>query len=289
LKLPFSTLLLAGASVMAASLASCGDRDEPPGEVACRVKPSETFHERIEPLLSEDRLTTCNQCHLSGVDLSAFARETPCKTWVCLVDQGLVDVRSPDDSKILGWIQRASPDSDLITPQVIAAEHDAFRDWIAANAACPNACAGVKCGAPGGGPTCSDGTDDEPPVVPTDPDRRGCSDTDLEQAFYDDVYAWRGRCYPCHFDTELEADKDAPRWLSAVGNCQTGSAVTLKRVLTLGLINIDEPSQSLLLLKPLDKYGGGVPHGGGAKLTPADETYLSFKRFIEHYQQCQQP
>ena len=289
MKLRFSTLLLAAASVTAASLASCADHDEPPGEVACQVKPSETFHDRIEPLLSEDRVTTCNQCHLSGVNLSAFARETPCKTWACLVDQGLVDVGSPDDSKILGWIERASPDSDLITPQVIAAEHDAFRDWIAANAACPNACAGVQCGAPGGGPTCSDGTADEPPLVPTDQDTRGCSDMELEQAFYDDVYAWRGRCYPCHFDTELEADKDAPRWLSAVGNCQTASAVSLKRVLTLGLINTDDTSKSLLLLKPLDKYGGGVAHGGGAKFTREDATYLSFTRFIEHYQQCQQP
>jgi hypothetical protein len=72
LKLRFSTLLLAGAAVTAASLASCGDHDEPPGEVACQVKPSETFHQRIEPLLSEDRVTTCNQCHLSGVDLKAW-------------------------------------------------------------------------------------------------------------------------------------------------------------------------------------------------------------------------
>lgn len=257
--------------------------------MACEVEPSATFHERIEPLLSEERVTTCNQCHLSGVDLSAFARETPCKTWACLVDQGLVNVSSPADSKILSWIERASPDSDLITPQVIAAEHDAFRDWIDANAACPSACAGVTCGAPGAGPTCSDGSGDEPPAIPTGEDTRGCSDKELEQAFYDDVYTWRGRCFPCHFDTQLEADEDAPRWLSVVGNCKTGSAATLKRVLALGLINVDEPSKSLLLQKPLDKYGGGVAHGGGAKFTTADIAYLSFTRFIEHYRQCQLP
>ena len=289
LKFRATSLLLAAASVTAASLASCGDHDAPPGELACQLKPTETFHERIEPLLSETRVTTCNQCHLSGVDLSAFARETPCKTWACLVDQGLVNVTSPEDSKILAWIERASPDSDLITPAVIAAEHDAFRDWIDANAACPSACAGVPCGAPDAGPTCANDATAEPPAVPTGEDTRGCSDVELEQAFYDDVYVWRGRCFPCHFDTEPDADKNAPRWLSAVGNCQTGSAVTFKRVLTLGLIDSSDASQSLLLLKPLDKRGGGVAHGGGAKFTPDDEAYLSFTRFVQHYQQCLQP
>lgn len=284
-----SSLLLVAVSLAAASLASCGDHDEPPGEVACQVKPSETFHDRIEPLLTEDRVTTCNQCHLSGVDLTAFARETPCKTWACLVEQGLVDVSSPKDSKILGWIERASPDSALITPQVIAAERDAFRDWIDANAACPSACAGVTCGKPDAGPTCSTGSASEPPTIPTGEDTRGCSDRELEQAFYDDVYTWRGRCFPCHFDSQLEADKEAPRWISVVGNCETGSAATFKRVLALSLINVDDPSKSLLLQKPLDKSGGGVVHKGGAKFTTGDIAYQSFSRFIEHYRACRQP
>ena len=281
------SLFLALTSVTAAALASCGDHDEPPSEIACQTKPSETFHERIEPLLVDGKMTTCNQCHLSGVDLSAFARETPCKTWACLVDQGLVNTGSPKDSKILGWIERASPDSDLITPQVIRAEHDAFQDWIEANSACPSACAGVTCGDPGDGPTCSE-AGVEPPEVPSGEDTRGCSDLELEQAFYDDVYTFRGRCYPCHYETELDADKDAPRWLSTVGNCETGSAVSLKRALALGLINVDQPSSSLLLLKPLDTFGGGVKHGGGTKFTKTDPTYASFLRFIEHYAQCQQ-
>jgi hypothetical protein len=269
--------------------ASCGDHDEPSvGEQLCQLKPTETFHERIEPLLEPSRVTTCNECHLSGVDLSAFARETPCKTWACLQEQGLVDVSSPESSKILGWIERASPKSDLITPQVVQAEHDAFRDWIEANAACPQACEGVTCGSPKDGPTCAV-PKDNPEPAPAGADTRGCSDQDLEQAFYDDVYAWRGRCFPCHYDTELKADKTAPRWLSSIGNCKTGSAVSLKRVLGLGLINVDDPTQSLLLLKPLDADDGPVTHGGGRKFDDStDATYQSFLRFILHYRQCQQ-
>lgn len=256
-------------------------------EVDCQVKPSQTFHDRIEPLLSEDRVTSCNECHLSGVDLSAFARKTPCQTWACLVDQQLVSVKAPEDSRILGWILRASPQSELITSDVIQAEHDGFLEWIKANAACPTACAGVSCGSPDQGPTCDNGLSAQLPIPPEGEDTRGCSDVEIEQAFYDDVYTSRGRCFPCHFDTELVADKTAPRWISAVGNCQTGAAVTLKRVLGLGLIDTANPENSLLLRKPLDEIGGGVMHGGGAKFTAGDDGYASFLRFIRHYAACQ--
>jgi hypothetical protein len=271
----------------AGALASCSDGDQPPAESACELSPTETFERRIAPLLAEDRVTTCNQCHLAGVDLSAFARETPCKTWACLLEQGLVDQSAPEQSKILGWILRASPESKLITDEVIQAEHDGFLEWIEANASCADACAGVSCGQPSDGPTCDDGSSD-PPVLPAELER-GCSDEELEQAFYDDVYAWRGRCYPCHYDTQLDADKSAPRWISLVGNCETGSAVTLKRALQLGLIDTTDPESSLLLQKPLDRSGGGVDHGGGAKFTKNDDAYVSFLRFARQYADCRPP
>lgn len=283
-----SWLLLLASLAAAAGSASCGDGDapvEPAGE--CRVEPTQTFHERIEPLLTDARSSTCNQCHLSGVNLSAFARETPCKTWACLNEQGLVNPAEPDASKILSWIERAQPDSELITAEVIAAERDAFRDWIRANADCPGACAGVTCGALSTGPTCPS-LDHDPPEVPTVDDTLGCSDKELEQAFYDEVYAWRGRCFPCHFDTETRADPTAPRWVSVVGNCETGSAASFKRVLSLGLLNAEDPRQSLLVLKPLD-LPNGVKHGGGAKFTLTDPAYESFVRFAERYQKCQAP
>lgn len=290
--LPFVALLAAG------SAASCADHDEPVGELACQVKPSTTFHERIEPLLSSDHISTCNECHLSGVDLTTFARSTPCQTWVCLLDQGLVDVANPENSKILAWIARASPDSALITPAVIAAEHDAFRDWIDVNAACPSACHGVRCDAPGEAPHCSDGAKEVDdaiaanqggmPNLPADStDQVDCSDLALERAFADDVYTWRGRCSPCHVDSHPDADPLAPRWISTLGNCNNGSAVTFKNARDLGILNADDPTQSLILLKPLDQAGGGVKHGGGEKFEgTSDLTYQSFVRFLNLYHRC---
>jgi hypothetical protein len=278
------------ATLAAAGSASCADGDvttaEPSAPGACEIDPTQAFHERIEPLLTDSRASTCNQCHLSGVDLSVFARETPCKTWACLVDQGLVSPAAPDSSKLLSWIERARPDSALITPAVIAAERDAFKGWIDANARCPDACAGVTCGELEEGPTCEN-PDHDPPEAPTAEEPRGCSDKELEQAFYEDVYPWRGRCFPCHYDTEAKADRTAPRWLSVVGNCETGAASSFKRVVQLGLLSAEDPAQSLLLRKPLGAKVGGVTHGGGTKFTLDDPAYASFLRFATHYRDCQ--
>ncbi|RYZ04563.1 MAG: hypothetical protein EOO73_23290 [Myxococcales bacterium] len=291
MKARHSSWVLLLASLAAAGSASCGDGDAPAQAVAaveCEVEPTQAFHERIEPLLTDTRSSTCNQCHLSGVDLSVFARETPCKTWACLVEQDLVNPAAPDSSRILSWIERAQPDSELITTEVIAAERDAFKAWIEANAQCPSACAGVTCGELDAGPTCLN-PEHEPPQAPEGDVELGCSDKELEQAFYDDVYSWRGRCFPCHYDTEKKADPTAPRWLSVVGNCATGSAASLKRAIGLGLIDTEDPSQSLLVLKPLDVAGGGVTHGGGSKFTLSDPAYASFLRFATHYKECVAP
>jgi hypothetical protein len=281
-----AALLLIVACSAAALLAACTGRSADAEARACQLEPSQTFHDRIAPLLASDRVSTCNQCHLSGVDLSVFARETPCQTWACLREQGLVDVTSPEDSKILSWIERASPDSDLITPEVIAAERDAFRDWIEENAACPSACADVACGAPDAGPTCAV-TDHGSEDTSGSGGAPGCGDRGLEQAYSDQVYSWRGRCFPCHFDTETQADQRAPRFFSAVGNCGTGSAVSLARMLDLGIIDVRTPEASLLLRKPLDLADNR--HGGGAKFTTKDQAYRSFLAFIELYQSCQSP
>ncbi len=273
-------------SVAAGSCSTHGTEETHQSELECELKPSQAFHDRIEPLLADDNVSTCNQCHLSGVNLSAFVRETPCKTLACLVEQGLVDLQVPKESPILGWIERATPDSGLITERVIKAERDAFLEWIQANASCPDACAGVTCGELSQGPKCSSGTEQVESELPAEA-VTGCSDTELEQAFYQDVYAWRGRCYPCHFDTEPKADELAPRWLSAAGNCQTGSAASFKRLLTLGLVDTDTPAESLLLTKPLDVSQGGIKHGGGNKFEGVeDPAYVSFLRFVEHYAEC---
>ena len=114
-----------------------------------------------------------------------------------------------------------------------------------------------------------------------------CVDTALEQLFYDNVYAWRARCSPCHFSDQLKADPAAPRWIRVEGNCEKSSLATYRRITSGDFLNLDDPTQSLLLLKPLAIAAGGVKHGGHAKFADtSDPAYQGFLRFILQYAAC---
>jgi hypothetical protein len=243
------------------------------------------FDRRILPLLADDNPKSCNQCHLTGVDYGAFVRETPCETMACLVEDGLVDLSSPTDSKLLSWIGRAEPDSELITEHVIEAERSAFLEWIEASASCPSACGGATCPQPTRGSGCAVVPEPDAPSMALAGD---CTDRALERQFQNDVYAWRGRCFPCHFDNELEENLDAPRFIKTGGNCETASVETLRALIASGYIDVSEPVRSSLLLKPLSAGGGGLAHGGGQKFEDVeDAAYVSFLGFIERYSDCE--
>lgn len=249
---------------------------------------SELFERRIAPLLDPDKLTTCNQCHLSGVDLGLYAQGDACATMACMVESGIVDLAAPDDSLVLDWILRADPASDLIDDDVIEAEHSAMREWIEFNARCGGTvCAPVEnpcdkkpvetCELPSSGSGA--------PRKPFD-DPGDCSDLTLEEGFAALVYPWRGRCYPCHFDSYTDGAADAPRWL-VDGPCDVGAARTLRQVIDDGLLDPNDPSQSLLLLKPLAESVGGVMHGGHDKFATMDDpAYLDFLQWIERWAEC---
>ena len=245
----------------------------------CSAAPSDLFSKRIAPLLASDRPKTCNTCHLSGVDLGLFVQETPCQTMACLDSRGLVDLGDPQSSTILGWISRADPDSPLINQQVIDEEYAAFLAWIELSASCGLCYTGdAPCGDPIQATCPADDPDADPWVDPGD-----CEPLTRETLFRHKVYRWRDRCYPCHFDNK---DFDAPKWLAA-GSCELGSLTTMRNVLDGGLVDLDNPGASLLLLKPLDEGAGGVMHGGGAKFHSTDEpAYLDFLAWIEREAAC---
>lgn len=246
----------------------------------------ELFEKRIEPVISDDRPHSCNQCHLSGIDLSNFVQDSPCQTMACLEEQGLVDLDDPKNSTILGWIERAEPDSELITEAVIAEEYDGFLSWIEFNAECDGVCPDFDnpCGAAGTYEDCAvPGESDEP--RPTD-DPGDCSDLTIEQLFADKIYAWRGRCFNCHYTDNDGPPEDAPRWI-VTGECDEGSLATMRNVEQLGLIDVENPTQSKLLLKPLSEEFGGVWHGGHHKFVDTEDVaYLDFLYWLERYAEC---
>jgi hypothetical protein len=248
------------------------------GPVDCAAESDDLFTRRIAPLLATDRPKTCNTCHLSGVDLQMFVQDTPCQTMACLDARGLVDLTDPASSVVLQWISRADPSSPLITQAVIDEEYAAFLAWIEASATCGLCYAGDSpCGV-----KADDGCAEDPDARPYR-DPGDCSPLTRETLFRHKVYAWRDRCYPCHFDSSAAV---APKWIAS-GPCDIGSLETMRNVLDGGLIDYADPAASLLLTKPLAEDAGGVEHGGGDKFHDLeDSAYLDIRAWIERETAC---
>jgi hypothetical protein len=282
------TPTLAVALLLAGAMASCGGgTDEAQESAECLDSASAIFDERVAPLLASDRPKTCNQCHLSGIDMSLFVRDTMCETRACLFENGLVDGDNVEQSLVLSWIARAHPDSELITEEVIQNELDGFTAFLKQLSSCSVAsCDVTTCGtAATGGDRCV--REDEPPAVTPSHETPDCNPITIETAFRDNVYAWRGRCFPCHHSDQTLADAAAPRWLSVEGTCDAGSVQTLRTVIDAGYLNSENPEESLLLRKPLAIVAGGLEHGGGEKFhDQTDFAYQSFLSFIEYWSSC---
>lgn len=254
------------------------------GELCDPADVDALYTKRIEPLLATERPKSCNQCHLAGIDLSSFVRETPCATLGCMTERGLVDLSAPSESVILDWIGRATPEG-LVTEELIAEEYAGFLTWIEAAAAC-DSCGELDdpCGEGEGEEGPAPCGAEEPPLEFEDPG--DCDELTLEAVFRNKVYAWRDRCYPCHF-TSKPKPEEAPKWIE-VGGCELGSLATMRNVVKAGYVDLAAPSESLLLLKPLAEDAGGVVHGGHDKFgSPEDPAYVDLRYWIERESKCQ--
>jgi len=287
-----ATLALVLSVTLGAVAASCashdGGIDAREESSLCLSQAGDLYQRKIAPLLATDRPKTCNQCHLSGIDMSLFVRDDMCETRACLVDLGLVDLQNPDHSAVLGWIARARPESELITPEVIADEYEAFQEFVEQIARCGGeACPGVTCPATDGTPDCGSPGDDAH-VALLVPEGTACDLPSMEAEFRDTVYVWRDRCAPCHFTGSNVPS--APKFINVESSCNAGSLETFHNLVDGGLIDANDPEQSLLLRKPLEVSDGGVTHGGGAKFSGKDDpTYVSMLSFIEYWIRCGSP
>ncbi len=246
---------------------------------------SEIYARRIEPLVGGGQPTTCNQCHLSGAELSAFVQATPCQSMACLVSQGLADLDDPAASAILRQIRMARPDSVLITQEVIDAEYQGFLEWIEYSAACmAYTCEDFE-------DPCGGGQGAEPPGDVLTPLGR-CTEEAVGEAFETLVYATRERCAGCH-DPQGARFQQGTMFLDQrftpgdSGSRRAAALRTMYNLIGAGDVTVGDPSQSLLLLKPLAEEAGGVPHAGGPKFAGTDDpSYRSGLQWLQMYAAC---
>lgn len=274
-------LRLSPAWGMILALVAC--KETPPEPQVCDESPGELYERRVAPLFSADNPSTCSQCHAGGVDLAAFLRPDACESMACLQDLGLVDLEHPERSVLLQWIERAQPESELITERVIDEEYAAFESWIEHEAEC-RACANTECTV-SVAVECEAGADLSSPFDHTS-DPLDCGRDTMERLFRGTIYEYRSRCTPCHFQEETTT-VPAPKWLSRTGDCRVASLATFGNVVAEGYIDIENPSQSPLLLKPLAEFQGGVLHGGHDKFVKSDVAYEAFLYFVERYAACE--
>lgn len=243
--------------------------DEPSGEQPPALAEEESslriFEKRILPIFQAAKPSSCAECHLSGVDLKDYIRPTQRETFASLVAAGLIDTKKPDDSKLLTFIDRRPEKPSLVTEKVRRQESDAFRAWIRAAVRDPELLAEREKAAPAG------------PELPAEVIRHARRDRVLA-SFIENVWSEVGRCAACHSpdrnQKQVEKHGEQVSWIKL-----RDPEGTLSYMLEAGLIDTEEPDQSLLLLKPTMQ----IEHGGGQKMVIGDHAYKQFRRFIDDY------
>jgi hypothetical protein len=241
--------------------------DQKPGATAPASRT--VFERRILPILKSAQPSTCAECHLSGVDLKDYIQPTERATFLALRDQKLIDVKRPENSHLLRLIRMSTPKTPLLTQKARDTEYAAFRDWIEAVvkdpalATAPRQKAAKRTG----------------PKVANAVIRHTRKDQALS-SFERNVWLQEGRCMNCHREGTPENAEHLKKYGKRVAwFVANDPEETMRRILAQGLVNVQTPEQSLLLLKPLNK----VPHGGGVKFLYGDTGYKMFRAWIEDY------
>lgn len=272
--------------------------------------PIELFESRIMPIFNSPEPSSCVQCHLSSVDLKDYILPSSQDTFLALRDQGLVNVESPEDSKILNLISMGDLDDDRLAKRIHAktrqAEYEAFRAWI------QSCCEDVNLVT-----TKRKVTEEAGPDVTNKVIRHSRKDRVLD-SFVRNIWSQRMRCFPCHTPGDIDPKnpmhkQPAERYKEFVAKYgqrmnvfkETPEA-TLRALAAssrrthkdaLPLLNVEDPMQSLLLLKPTARLPGKgedgkllppssvapVSHMGGIKMHKDDFSYKAFANWLIDY------
>jgi hypothetical protein len=234
--------------------------------------PAQIFERRILPIFKSPNPSSCTQCHLASVDLKNYILPSHEKTFLSLRDQGLIDLKNPEKSKILHLIQMGAKDDNkgaaLLHAKVRQMEYEAFAAWI--KVSCADALLRDA-------PRLAENERAAPPR-PVEVIRHARKDR-LLQSFENNVWAMRFRCMNCHIEGTEPNNKYKKEFGERVAWIKSDAEDTMNYLLASKLLNVQEPEKSLLLQKPL----GEVKHEGGKKFLPGDQGYKAFRAWIEDY------
>ncbi len=284
------------------------DKKPPVSANSNDATPAEIFEQRIMPIFRSPQPSSCIQCHLSSVDLKQYVLPSHEKTFLSLRDQGLIDLEQPRHSKILKLIEMGNQDPDegarRIHAEMRKAEYEAFASWIEASCRDPE-------------------LRDLPPLTeserarPERPDAviRHARKSRVVDSFVRNIWSQRMRCFPCHTPHEIQPRQKAALKKQQDFDDEYGEAMrifyatpeeTIDHLIKqskqtepgrLPMLNLDDPSQSLLVVKPTSKvprkdasgnfeppsFSGQVTHMGGLKMHRDDQSYKSFLAWIDDY------
>jgi hypothetical protein len=228
-------------------------------------KSLDVFNRRILPIMNSAKPSSCAECHLSGVDLKDYIRPNQAETFAALVKGGLIDTKQPQKSKLLEFISRSPEKPTILSADVRKEELAAFTAWIEEAVRDPEL---LKAKA---------GSETIGPKLPVEVVRHARNDRVLA-SFVDNVWSEVGRCAACHSPLlnkkQVQEHGERVSWIKP-----EDPRATMQHLLDAGLIDVDEPTQSLLLQKPTMQ----VKHGGGIKMVVGDRSYKQFRKFLEDY------
>ncbi|MGC3967006.1 MAG: hypothetical protein QM775_06430 [Pirellulales bacterium] len=223
------------------------------------------FTRRILPIARAQRASSCTECHFAGVEIGQYVLDDEAATFAALRAAGLIDVEQPGNSKLLQFIRRKPEREDPVLAKVRAEESAAFGEWITAAASNPALLNAKTDSSP-------IGTQLPPEVV-----RHARSDR-LLASFIENIWVEMERCINCHSPERNQrfVKEHGPQvsWL-----VPRDPQATMKYLADEGLIDVDAPEKSLLLLKPL----GVVEHAGHVKFAVGSRTDRQFRRFLNDY------
>ncbi len=225
---------------------------------------ADIYSRRVLPLLRTPTGSSCKECHFSGVELNDVFSENEAGTFAALKAAGWVNVKNPDQSKLLTFINRHGKKTAPEIREVRKKEKAAITAWLASAVANPQLLSHK--------PAEDVGVELDEKLI-----RHLRSDRILAR-FTENIWSVMGQCINCHSPErnkrQVEKHGEQMSWITP-----HDPEATLHYLVESGLIDQEDPDASDIRTKPT----AIAEHGGGPKFPAGSATDKRFLTFLRDY------